>query len=378
MKKVLFVATVVETHIKTFHIPYLKMFKDRGWQTVVAAKNDCRVGRDRHIPFCDEFYDIPFQRFPLKIKNLEAFVRLRTLIKNGNFDIIHCHTPVGALLTRLAAVNARKKGTKIIYTAHGFHFYRGAPLINWMVYYPVEWLLANFTDVLITINQEDYARACRFNAKCIHYVNGVGIDTKRFKVSDDVRNEWRQKLRIELDIPTNATVLLSVGELTKRKNHGLIIRAVAQLERADVYYVICGRGPLLDKYNKLIRKLKVENRVRLLGFCEQIEKYYSMSDIFVFPSRQEGLPVALMEAMVSKLPIICSAIRGNTDLIRDGDNGLLVENDDVSEYVKAIENYLDNDYRLAVIEVNAKETEKYDIHTIQKEYHMIYFGDKEE
>ena len=125
MKKVLFVATVVKTHIMEFHIPYLKMFKEMGWETVVAARNDYENPADCVIPYCDTYYNIPFERNPLKLGNLKAYTDLKKVIDGGGYDIIHCHTPVGAMLTRLAAKQARKNGTKVFYTAHGFHFYKG-------------------------------------------------------------------------------------------------------------------------------------------------------------------------------------------------------------------------------------------------------------
>ena len=164
MKKVLFAATVVKTHIMEFHIPFLRMFQQAGWETAVAARNDYEDPGDCVIPCCDRYYDIPFERSPLKPGNLRAYRDLKRVIDEGKYNLIHCHTPVGALLTRLAALRVRKKGTKVIYTAHGFHFYRGAPILNWLVYFPAEWLCGFFTDVLITINREDYA----FAQKHIH------------------------------------------------------------------------------------------------------------------------------------------------------------------------------------------------------------------
>ena len=180
MKKVLFVATVVKTHIMEFHIPYLKMFKEMGWETAVAARNDYENPADCVIPYCDTYYNVPFERNPLKPGNLKAYKELKHIIDEGEYDIIHCHTPVGAMLTRLAAKQARKQGTKVFYTAHGFHFYKGAPVINWILYYPVEKWLSRYTDVLITINKEDYERAKTFKAGKVCYVPGVGIDLKKF------------------------------------------------------------------------------------------------------------------------------------------------------------------------------------------------------
>ena len=190
MKKVLFVATVVKTHIMEFHIPYLKMFQDMGWETAVAARNDYEDPADCQIPFCDTYYDIPFERLPWKAANIKAYRELKAIIDREHFDIIHCHTPVGAMIARLAARDARKRGTKVIYTAHGFHFFKGAPVKNWLMFYPAEWLLAPLTDVLVTINKEDYAFAKKkIRAKRIEYVPGVGVDTAKFHVGTVDRAE---------------------------------------------------------------------------------------------------------------------------------------------------------------------------------------------
>ena len=158
MKKVLFVATVVKTHIMVFHIPYLEWFKKNGYEVHVCAKNDYENKDECIIPYCDKYHDLPFERSPFKANNLKVYKKLKEIINTNNYDIIHCHTPMGGALTRLAAHKARNRGTKVLYTAHGFHFYKGSPLINWLVYYPVERWLARYTDVLITINEEDYNR----------------------------------------------------------------------------------------------------------------------------------------------------------------------------------------------------------------------------
>jgi len=192
-KKILFAATVVKTHIMEFHIPYLKMLQEMGWETAVAARNDYEDPADCKIPYCDAYYDIPFERIPWKFGNIGAYRKLKALIDKENYDIIHCHTPVGALIARLAAIGARKKGTKVLYTAHGFHFYKGASPVHWLAYYPVEWLMAHVTDILITMNKEDFALAQRkMHAGEIKYIPGVGIDTGRFGSGSVSRQEKRQ------------------------------------------------------------------------------------------------------------------------------------------------------------------------------------------
>ena len=328
MPKVLYVATVVKTHIMEFHIPYLKMLKEMGWETAVAAKNDYDNPNDCTIPYCDKYYDIPFERNPFKIHNFKAYKMLKRIVDDGDYDIIHCHTPVGAMIARLAAQDARKNGSKVIYTAHGFHFYTGAPLINWIAYYPVEKWLASKTDVLITINKEDYERAKRkLKAGRVEYVPGVGIDTKKF--SREIGD--RDKKRAELGLQESDFAMLSVGELIPRKNHTLILDALAVLKKREqiehIQYLICGRGALGTELKEKAENLGLSDHVKFLGYRTDVSEICTASDLFVFPSLQEGLPVALMEAMSAGLPVICSNIRGNTDLIEDGKNGIAITND---------------------------------------------------
>lgn len=331
-RKVLLVATVVKIHVNVFHIPCLKMFQEQGWETWVCSRNDFDNPKDCVIPHCDHYIDIPFERNPLKPGNVKAYRMLRKIVEKEQFDLIYCHTPVGAMLARLAGISARKKGTKVIYMAHGFHFYNGAPLLNWMIYYPAEKFLSRFTDGLITINQEDYRRAQKFHAGKTILIPGVGIDLDKFQKKEPIRQEIRNKL----GIPERKIILMSVGELTKRKNHMAVIEALACLKEYDILYVVCGDGPMKARLRARAEELGVRERVKLLGFRKDIAELHKMADIFVFPSLQEGLPVALMEAMASGLPIVASRIRGNEDLIQNNRGGYLVKAQDSKQLAEAI------------------------------------------
>lgn len=371
--KVLFVATVVKTHIMQFHVPYLKMFKEMGWDTAVAARNDYEDKDICNIPWCDFFYDIPFGRNPLNLNNLRAYKQLKKVIDDGKYDIIHCHTPVGAALTRLAARTARDKGSKVIYTAHGFHFYEKAPIKNWLVYYPIERILSKYTDVLITINKEDYERAkTKFKAVKTEYVPGVGIDTTLFNNNcSDILEK-----RLELGVPSNAFVILSVGELIKRKNHVVVLRALAELKKKrvsdNIFYLVCGSGVLSNELQSLARKLQVEDHVLFLGYRKDIAEICNASNIFAFMSYQEGLPVAMMEAMACGLPVICSNIRGNVDLVKNGSSGLIVENSSKA-IADAIIKLHDSEELCSYISENALYAiKKFDIKNVQKKMKDIY------
>ncbi|WP_346934841.1 glycosyltransferase family 4 protein [Clostridium sp.] len=367
MKKVLFVAHVVKHHFMSFHIPYIKWFKENGYETHVCAKNDYENKEDCIIPYCDKYYNLPFERSPFNSNNITAYKQLKKIIDSNEYDIIHCHTPVGGVLTRLAAKDTRKKGTKVIYTAHGFHFFKGAPIKNWMLFYPIEKYCARYTDTLITINKEDYGIAQKFKANKVVYVPGVGVDTKKFcgLIVD------KSKKRKELGILENQIALLSVGELSKRKNHEVVIKALAKINNPNIIYIICGQGDL-DKYLK--NKAKELNiNVKFLGFRKDISEISMAVDVFVFPSLQEGLPVALMEAMAAGLPAVCSKIRGNTDLIEDGKGGYLVRTDDVEGFNKNIQKLISNTkVRKEMSNFNIKAVKKYDKNSVEEKMQIIY------
>lgn len=318
-KKILFVATVVKTHIMQFHIPYLKMLKELGWETAVAAKNDYENPQDCAIPYCDHYYPISFGRSPVASENREAYRQLKALIDEGHFDVVHCHTPVAAVLTRLAARDARKKGCKVVYTAHGYHFFKGAPLVNWLLFFPAEWLCSFYTDVLININREDYAFSQKhMHAKRLLYIPGVGVDLTRFQN----RKANRAAVRASLGLGDTDFVLLSVAEMTKNKNHKMMLQALSQIEDPRVQLICAGRGQELENNKALCKTLELDGRVQFLGYRSDVPDLYGASDAFLFVSFREGLSLSLMEAMSAGLPSIVTPIRGNTDLIENEKQGL--------------------------------------------------------
>ncbi|PWM79863.1 MAG: glycosyltransferase family 1 protein [Phascolarctobacterium sp.] len=364
-KKVLFTATVVKTHINVFHLPYLKWFKENGYEVHVAAKNDF-VNEPCIIPYCDKYYDINFARSPFSKANINAYKKLKEIVTFNNYDIIHCHTPVASVLTRLAAKNS--KHTTVIYTAHGFHFFKGAPLINWLIYYSVERFCARYTDKLITINKEDYERAKQFklrNNGKVYYVPGVGIDLNKIQ---NLKVDVREKKK-ELGIPQNIPVILSVGELNKNKNHEIVLNALSQLKDKKFIYLICGRGILKEYLETKIKNFNLENKVKLLGYRKDVGEILKTADLFIFPSRREGLPVSLMEAMAAGLPVIASNVRGNRDLISSEN---LFKPDDVDTLVKLIEKQLGKIENNIVNKVNYTNLEQYLLQNVLKQMAGIY------
>lgn len=320
-KKVLFTAHV-DSHILAFHTPYLKYFKDKGYDVHVASHGDAVV------PHTDVKYNVPIERSPLKLNNLRAIRQLKEIIDREHYDIIHTHTPMGSVVTRLAAMAARKKGTRVIYTAHGFHFFKGAPLLNWLIYYPIEKLLAHQTDDLITINNEDYERAkAKFKTR-VHYVPGVGIDPKKFDIK--MTEAEKSKLRKSLGLKDTDFVLMYPAELNKNKNQTMLIRAMEQIvtEHPDIHLLLPGRDNMNGYHQKLINEKGLSGNIHLIGFRNDIPQLLAITDVSVSTSRREGLPVNIMEALYLGNPVIVTNCRGNRDLVTHGQDGFIIELDD--------------------------------------------------
>lgn len=308
--KILYATTVAIS--MNFHKIIIRKLVEAGHTVDIATNEAYGVLADEFRALGCKVYQMSWQRSPLKISNITAIKAFRRIVQSNGYDIVHCHTPIAAACVRLACRPLRQKGLKIIYTAHGFHFFKGAPLMNWILYCPVEWLCSFFTDAIVTINREDADFARRhLHAKKTHYILGVGIDTARF-AGEEV--DTAQKRR-ELQVPQDAFLLLSVGELDQFKNHEAVVKAMPLLPA--MHYVVAGEGPLHDHLTALAQKLGVADRVHLLGFRRDVAALYKTADVFVFPSLREGLPAAMMEAMAAGLPVVCSNIRGNHDLIFD-------------------------------------------------------------
>lgn len=374
MKKVLFVATVA-SHIKTFHEPFLKLFKENDYKTYVAA--NWNLKGNNKIAYCDEFIQIPIKRSPYAIQNIKAINELKKLIKKEKFDIIHCHTPMGSVVARLAAKEARKNGTRVIYTAHGYHFYKGAPLINWLLYYPVEKWLAKYTDTQITITQEDFDLAKKkFKIKDLNLVHGVGLDEEKFNIL--ISDEEKENLKQELKIDDKSVVCTYVAELNKNKNQQLLIKAIKRLkdDNNNVTLLLVGKGRYEPKLLKLIKKMKLEENVKLLGYRSDIVKILSITDIYLASSLREGLPVNVMEAMYMGLPIIAVDNRGHRELVQHNENGFIVEQN------SAMENNMSNYLNLLVNDKHLREkfgndskgkVREYTLNNVINSMNKIYF-----
>lgn len=321
MKKILFVATVAE-HFYYFHLPVFKMFKDLGWQVDIACHGDIEV------PYCDNKYEIPVKRSPFDSDNIKAYRMLKEIIRENHYNIVHCHTPMGGILARLAAKPERINSTKVIYTAHGFHFFKGAPIPNWILFFPIEFVMSYITDCLITINDEDYFFAQKWlNAKETVKVNGVGYNSDRYF---PVSYEEKLRIREEKGYSPEDKLLIYVAEMNANKNQGMLIRALKDLDKKGIRakLIIAGADNFGGTYQRLAKELKIADRVDFLGHREDIDELLQMSDIAVGSSLREGLPVNVMEALACGLPVVLSDNRGHRVLAIEGENGFIVNAND--------------------------------------------------
>ena len=310
-------------------------------------------------------------RAPLSKSNIKAYKQIVKLVKSEDIDYIHCNTPVGGLLGRLAGKKCKVK--KVIYQAHGFHFYKGAPKINWLVYYPIEKWLARYTDALITINSEDFEFAkakfkLRNNGK-IYYVPGVGVDTTQFASYGN----FREEKRLELGIPNDAFLIISAGELNTNKNNCVIISAMEKLQDKKIHYILCGVGEKMAQLQAQADAAGLHDNVHFLGYRNDVKELFTASDCFVMPSIREGLSRSIMEAMSSGLPCIVSAIRGNVDLISDSLGGFLCNSRDIDGFAKAIGTIAnDAELRDRMKEYNIQKVKNFDVSVVKKEMTDIY------
>lgn len=364
--KILYVTTVGLT--MTFFSSIIRELLDKG-HTVDIACNES----DSQVPDCYRdwgcgIHRIDCVRTPFAAGNARAVGQIRRLVRENGYGIVHCHTPIAAACTRLACKDLRKEGVRVFYTAHGFHFYKGAPLKSWLLYYPIEKLCAHFTDTLITINREDYALAKRkMKARQVVYVPGVGIDVDKFRntVVD------RPAKRKELGIPEDAFLLLSVGELNENKNHQIVIRTLAELNDPSIHYAIAGNGALAEYLTALAEQLGVAERVHLLGYRRDVAELYKTADVDVFPSIREGLGLAAIEGMAAGMPLICSDNRGTRDYAVNGMNALVCGN--VGDYAEAISRLrVDHQLREELGRAGSQSAERFSVGEVNREMLRMY------
>lgn len=375
--KVLILASVASM-IDQFNRPNINILLSMGYEVHVACNfekgSTCTDEKIKQLKaelkeLDVKYFQIDFTRSVFNLfQDFKSYKQVKNLMKKNNYKFIHCHSPIGGVIGRLSCKATK---TKCIYTAHGFHFYKGAPLKNWLIFYPIEKLLSKYTDILITINKEDYNRAKdKFKMKKLEYVPGVGIDENKFQL----KCFDREKYRSNLGFTKNDFVICSVGELNKNKNHDVIIKALSKIDKPNVKYIIVGIGSLEEYLIELSKRLGISKNVFLLGYRKDVPEILYSSDLFIFPSKREGLPVSVMEAIMSDVVCAVSKIRGNVDLINDGINGYVFKYHDLNRIEEIINKVINmtKENKNKLVKNNDSLKNEISLNQVSKKYKSIY------
>lgn len=327
MKKVLFTASV-DRHIELFHIPYLKYFKENGYEVHVATNSD------KSILYADKKIKLDMKRNPFSLKNIKAVFQLKKILDSYEYDLIHTHTPIGSVVTRISSALSRKK-TKVIYTCHGFHFYKGAPLYYWLLFYPIEKFLMRFIDVLLVMNNEDYNFAQKHFKRCkIFFVHGVGFNKDRLDMKKS--NSKIKEIYFNLGIKKSDFVVSYIAEYSSRKRQLDFIKSLnkTDIRNSNIKILFIGDDSLNGKLKRYIDKNNLNSVIKLVSFTDDVNTYYELSDLIISCSRQEGLPLNVVEAIYKKKILLVSNCRGNIDLVKNGVNGFIVK--DIGDFYSSI------------------------------------------
>ncbi|MBN9647081.1 glycosyltransferase family 4 protein [Terrisporobacter glycolicus] len=367
MKKILYVTTVSRT-INAFLIPHIERLIDEGYEVDCACSIDKEVDKRIVDKGCNIF-DTPFSRNPLDVKNIKAFKKLIKLQRENQYDIVHVHTPVASVFGRI--LKRKFPSLKTIYTVHGFHFFKGGPKLNWLIYYPIEKLMAKYTDMAVTINSEDFERAKKIGIKEVCMTNGVGLDLSFYNHKLYDKKQCRKKFNINDD----DFVIVMIAEVNKNKNHEQMINAVEELVKVhkSVKVLCAGDGPLLKHIKEEIKNRNLSHVINMLGFRSDINEIISCSDVGMLMSYREGLPRNIMELMAFGKPIVGTNVRGVRDLIDEGKNGYLVEVGDYMKTFYALNTLINDNNLLSKMSENClKRVNKYSIEHIMKELVEVY------
>lgn len=371
MKKVLIVATV-QSHIAQFHRPLADILHENGIEVHVAAKNNLAQKNGLKLDFADKVYDVPFSRSPKSLDNITAYMELKHILDTTHYDVVHCNTPMGGVVTRLAARTTRKRGTKVLYTAHGFHFYAGSSRLNWLVYYPIEKFLSKWTDTLITITEEDYHLARTKFACDVVYMHGVGVDEQRYHTCT---LEERLQYRKVMGFSEDQKLILCIGELNKNKNQSMAIRIMPHIMKQypNAILLLAGNGPMQQQLANEISRLGLQTNVRMLGYVTNLQDYQHVIDVQVCCSYREGLPLNVVESMLSGNSVVAAANRGHNELITDGKTGFIVPPNDADAMAERVLCLLGNEQLRQTITQDARDAALlYGRKSVRTELRRIY------
>lgn len=364
---ILFIATVYN-HLSVFHKPYIKYFQKQGFTVHVAGS--ISMGRKDELVEMDAIcHDINFDKNVISKKNLKAIKDLRSLFKDKKFELIHVHTPIASFLTRYVLKNNKSQGP-LIYTAHGFHFYKGAPFKNWLIYFTLEKIASKWTDHLITINQEDFENSTKlsYSKEKVSLVHGVGVEFVK-----EVQAE-KNDLRKSLNLPKKAILIGYVAELNVNKNHQFLLQNWKRIktEFKDAYLLIIGTGILENKLKELVKQEKLDGII-FLGYRKDVPELLNHIDIVTLLSFREGLPKSIMEAMAGKIPCVVSDTRGLRDLIVNKKNGFVIEQCNNEQLYIAFKKLIENSaLRKKMGQESSKMVQPFLLESVMEEYIKIY------
>ena len=371
MKKLLITST--ELMMIQFLVPHVKYLSENGFRVEIACSDvggrmeDVRNALEGVV---EKIHILRLERSPVNPRNFLGYQDMRRLLRENHYDIIWTNEPVMGVVTRLAANKYRRKGTKVLYMCHGFHFYKGASLTNWLIFYPIERFMSRFCDVIVTINHEDEARAKTFRCPRVEYIHGIGVNTGRLHN----RNE-QSDIRAELGLDEDDFLVLSVGELNENKNQQVIIRALAQLQDPKIHYLLCGKGDQREKLEDLAKELSVADNVHFLGYRNDVVDICAQADVFAHPVRREGLGLAPLEAMYCGLPLVASDTRGLQDYTVPGKSGFLCGSEDPAEFAKAIHQLKKNpELRSNCGAFNRNMVQKFCLEQVKEEVRRLFKG----
>lgn len=367
MKKILYIASR-DTHLTSFHIPYINWLKEKGHEVHLAYKGP------RVISNVDRIWKIQFERSPFKISNLNLYRELKSIIDDNNYDLIHCHTPTVSVLTRLAARSSRRRGTKVLYTSHGFMFYKGAPVKNWIFFFPIQWLLSLISDALITVNKEDYIRIIRkkFPVKGKYMINSIGIDSRRININN---YPDRDQLRDELGYKIDDIIVLYIAEFNPGKRHEFVLESFKELRmnNPNLKLQFAGGGLLLEAMRQKVREMGLKDHISFLGFTKDIAKYIKITDIGISASNREGFGLGVAEINMCGIPIVISNIRGHNEIVEDGVNGFLFDVNTKEQFISKINLLIKDDkLREEMGQIGRSMMKKYQVENTLEEMKVIY------
>lgn len=375
MKTILMVSNTASMQYQ-FLLPWTLLLREMGYEVHIACnfEEGNNASPERIAQFCAQLDDLGIRRFQIDFdrnalklhKYKKPLAQLDAILEAQPYEAIHCHSPIGGVCGRIAG---KRRGVKVLYTAHGFHFFKGAPLLNWMLFYPAERMLAHWTDTLITINHEDFSRAQNFRAGTICRIPGAGVALERYRTASRSRSD----MRAELGIPEDAVVFLSIGELNRNKNHTVLLRALHQLQDPQLHLVIAGTGALMVELASQAEKLGIADRVHILGFRTDVPELLHMADVFCFPSKREGLGFTAIEAMAAGLPLITSNRHGILDYSKDGITGFACDPEDAEAFADAMRTLAaDGTLRRTMGRHNAGAAEAFALETVIAQMRGIY------